>query len=212
MEDEFKSTMKFTEHLFDGSGNKIMNSIQYTAMSIVPLLLVNSVLETQLPAFSQRTPPLSMVIETAVHMMILLIVLYFVDRVVRYFPSMSGDKYGEVSFETIGLLLVLLVVNSHNSHLGKKVMHLTRHAKERFTSKREGLDVKPKEQPPVITNLDVNEEHTVVTNPDVKNTDVTNPPSAKTKITDGFTQQGGGVSPISSLESFALTGGNYSPF
>ena len=110
MEDEFKSTMKFTEHLFDGSGNKIMNSIQYIAMSIVPLLLVNSVLETQLPAFSPRTPPLSMVIETAVHMMILLIVLYFVDRVVRYFPSMSGDKYGEVSFETIGLLLVLLVV------------------------------------------------------------------------------------------------------
>ena len=204
MEDEFKSTMKFTEHLFDGSGNKIMNSIQYTAMSIVPLLLVNSVLETQLPAFSPRTPPLSMVIETAVHMMILLIVLYFVDRVVRYFPSMSGDKYGEVSFETIGLLLVLLVVNSHNSHLGKKVMHLTRHAKERFTSNREGVK---------------NEGGSSGGEPGAAAAAAAEvaPAAAVTGGASGqsnekFTQQGGGVSPISSLESFALTGGNYSPF
>ena len=201
MEDEFKSTMKFTEHLFDGSGNKIMNSIQYTAMSIVPLLLVNSVLETQLPSFSPRTPPLSMVIETAVHMMILLIVLYFVDRVVRYFPSMSGDKYGEVSFETIGLLLVLLVVNSHNSHLGKKVMHLTRHAKERFTSKREGLKVVKADVPKVDKKIqDVIKESEEEDNKTPSNTQK-----------EKFTQQGG-VSPTSSLDSFALTGGNYSQF
>ena len=212
MEDELKTTMKFTEHLFDGSGNKIMNSIQYTAMSIVPLLLVNSVLETQLPAFSPRTPPLSMVIETAVHMMILLIVLYFVDRVVRYFPSMSGDKYGEVSFETIGLLLVLLVVNSHNSHLGKKVMHLTRHARERFTNKREGLenkeeDIAPSKTKHLVTPEVKKEKEIVVTTPGPSDAGA----AAKTDP-ESFTQQGGGVSPISSLESFALTGGNYSPF
>ena len=146
MEDELKTTVKFTEHIFDGSGNKIMNSIQYTAMSIVPLLLVNHLLETQLPAFSPNTPPLSMIIETTVHIIVLLIVLYFVDRTVRYFPSSSGEKYGEVSFETIGLLLVLLIVNSNNSHLGKKVIHLTRHVKERFTN-REGLKTEKEEAP-----------------------------------------------------------------
>jgi hypothetical protein len=219
MEDEFKSTMKFTEHLFDGSGNKIMNSIQYTAMSIVPLLLVNSVLETQLPAFSPRTPPLSMVIETAVHMMILLIVLYFVDRVVRYFPSMSGDKYGEVSFETIGLLLVLLVVNSHNSHLGKKVMHLTRHAKERFTSNREGVKNEGGSsggEPGAAAAAAAEVAAAEVAAAEVAAAEVA-PAAAVTGGASGqsnekFTQQGGGVSPISSLESFALTGGNYSPF
>ena len=220
MEDEFKSTLKFTEHLFDGSGNKITNAIQYTAMSIVPLLLVNSVLETQLPAFSPRTTPVSMVIETAIHMIILLIVLYFVDRVVRYFPSLSGDKYGEVSFETIGLLLVLLVVNSHNSHLGKKVMHLTRHAKERFTNKREGLKVdkniqdvnkeSEEENPQLNTNTVTNRmvQQDIGENEDKKTSPEKQPFTQKEK----FTQQGGGVSPISSLESFALTGGNYSPF
>ena len=210
MEDEFKSTMKFTEHLFDGSGNKIMNSIQYTAMSIVPLLLVNSVLETQLPSFSPRTPPLSMVIETAVHMMILLIVLYFVDRVVRYFPSMSGDKYGEVSFETIGLLLVLLVVNSHNSHLGKKVMHLTRHAKERFTNKREGMSQEDDTSEETTTEKGKKENILVPQPPPPPQQPQPQPPH--TPKNEEFTQQGGGDSPISSLESFALTGGNYSPF
>ena len=215
MEDELKSTVKFTEHIFDGSGNKIMNSIQYTAMSIIPLLLVNNVLETQLPAFSPNTPPLSMVIETAVHMIVLLIVLYFVDRTVRYFPSATGDKYGEVSFETIGLLLVLMVVNSHNSHLGKKVIHLTRHARERFTN-REGMkntetnvnnsnpsEKESKEQPPLKTET-VKEPM-----PHPKQ-----PKDEDKKKQEGFMQplQPGAYTPISALDSFAISGGNYSPF
>lgn len=205
MEDDLKSTVKFTEHLFDGSGNKIMNSIQYTAMSIVPLLMVNSVLETQLPAFSHNTPPLSMIIETAVHMIVLLIVLYFVDRTIRYFPSATGDKYGEVSFETIGLLLVLMVVNSQNSHLGKKVIHLTRHARERFTN---GEDVKQTTTPPAPA-----------TPPTAPTPHTAPPPSALQELPEDeeknnqapFTQRGG-VTPMSALESFAVGGGNYSTF
>ena len=227
MEDELKTTVKFTEHIFDGSGNKIMNSIQYTAMSIIPLLIVNNVLETQLPAFSPNTPPVSMIIETAVHMIVLLIVLYFVDRTVRYFPSSSGDKYGEVSFETIGLLLVLMVVNSHNSHLGKKVIHLTRHARERFTN-REGLvegkttngeSFESGSQPPVLQGT---EETAVLqtkkSTPQGQPTSVGQPTPEVTPSTSGkegkvaFTQRGGGVTPMSALESFAMTGGNYSPF
>ena len=218
MEDELKTTVKFTEHIFDGSGNKIMNSIQYTAMSIIPLLLVNNVLETQLPAFSPNTPPVSMIIETAIHLIILLIVLYFVDRTVRYFPSSSGDKYGEVSFETIGLLLVLMVVNSHNSHLGKKVIHLTRHARERFTN-REGMeDKKPKSN-----NENKNmESKTHESNPESNISPPTSHVSPKdepkkekeneTGKNGAFTQRGDNVSPMSALESFAMTGGNYSPF
>lgn len=207
MEDELKSTVKFTEHLFDGSGNKIMNSIQYTAMSIVPLLMVNSVLETQLPAFSHNTPPISMIIETAVHMIVLLIVLYFVDRTIRYFPSATGDKYGEVSFETIGLLLVLMVVNSQNSHLGKKVIHLTRHARERFTN-REGIG----ESKALPTNTST----TTTPSPPPSTVSETNdseptPNADKITIKDSFTQRGG-VTPMSALESFAVGGGNYSTF
>ena len=217
MEDELKSTVKFTEHIFDGSGNKIMNSIQYTAMSIVPLLMVNSVLETQLPAFSHNTPPLSMIIETAVHMIVLLIVLYFVDRTIRYFPSATGDKYGEVSFETIGLLLVLMVVNSQNSHLGKKVIHLTRHARERFTN-REGM----KEGAGHASNekAETNTENDGSNKPPLEADTMANPialPKKEEKPSpvasnESFTQRGGGVTPMSALESFAMTGGNYSPF
>lgn len=215
MEDELKSTVKFTEHIFDGSGNKIMNSIQYTAMSIIPLLLVNNVLETQLPAFSPNTPPLSMVIETAVHMIVLLIVLYFVDRTVRYFPSATGDKYGEVSFETIGLLLVLMVVNSHNSHLGKKVIHLTRHARERFTN-REGMKTTEKK----VDNSKHSENDSEQQKPPLKMDTVKEPMShpeqpkdEDKKKQEGFMQtQPGAYTPISALDSFAMTGGNYSPF
>lgn len=216
MEDELKSTVKFTEHIFDGSGNKIMNSIQYTAMSIIPLLLVNSVLETQLPAFSPNTPPVSMIIETAIHMIILLVVLYFVDRTVKYFPSATGDKYGEVSFETIGLLLVLLVVNSHNSHLGKKVIHLTRHARERFTN-REGMKegAAPGTTEPRQNVLEIAQGQAQAQAKAKAQAQAKAPEEAasENKVPpEEFTQRGGGVTPISALETFAMTGGNYSPF
>ena len=221
MEDELKSTVKFTEHIFDGSGNKIMNSIQYTAMSIVPLLMVNSVLETQLPAFSPNTPPLSMIIETAVHMIVLLIVLYFVDRTIRYFPSATGDKYGEVSFETIGLLLVLMVVNSQNSHLGKKVIHLTRHARERFTN-REGMKEgaghpsNDKAEKGSYTNTGNDGSNNPQLEADKVAKPMTHPQNPKNEnppaVNETFTQRGSGVTPMSALESFAMTGGNYSPF
>ena len=227
MEDELKTTVKFTEHIFDGSGNKIMNSIQYTAMSIVPLLLVNNLLETQLPAFSQNTPPLSMIIETTVHIIVLLIVLYFVDRTVRYFPSTSGEKYGEVSFETIGLLLVLLIVNSSNSHLGKKVVHLTRHARERFTN-REGMghkessgvdETKPKENNTDPTNTQPQKKpdqlHSMGDNSDHNERELSTKNPTATKKSENFTpnmSNSNVVEPMSSLESFAMTGGNYSAF
>jgi hypothetical protein len=204
MEDELKSTVKFTEHLFDGSGNKIMNSIQYTAMSIVPLLMVNNVLETQLPSFSHNTPPISMIIETAVHMIVLLIVLYFVDRTIRYFPSATGDKYSEVSFETIGLLLVLMVVNSQNSHLGKKVIHLTRHARERFTNREGKTETSDNTQTEPMLPPKTPPPHP----PPVSET---NNPAETLKKEEGFTQRGG-VTPMSALESFAVGGGNYSTF
>jgi len=220
MEDELKTTIKFTEHIFDGSGNKIMNSIQYTAMSIIPLLLVNQLLETQLPAFSPNTPPLSMIIETIVHIIVLLIVLYFVDRTVRYFPSSSGDKYGEVSFETIGLLLVLLIVNSNNSHLGKKVIHLTHHIKERFTN-REGLtnkDTENKTSKPQPRDQNIQNKKPVneneETNPHTKpvNNNLTLPTASDSSSTrENFISQSN-VEPLSSLESFTMTGGNYSMF
>ena len=218
MEEELNSTIKFTEHIFDGSGNKIMNSIQYTAMSIVPLLMVNSVLETQLPGFSPNTPPLSMIIETAVHLIILLIVLYFVDRTVRYFPSATGDKYGDISFETIGLLLVLLVVNSQNTNLGKKVLHMTRHVKERFTN-REGMKEGPSKKVNASNEVTIQKEGEEKIIKPLLNTN-NSETSGKSigKVTDNcqhgeecFTQKNT-IEPLNALESFAMTGGNYSPF
>lgn len=220
MEDETKNSVKFTDHLFDGSGNNIMNSIQYTAMCIIPLLLVNHLLETQLPVFSQHTPPVTLVIEIAIHMVILLIVLYFVDRVVRFFPSASGDTYGSVSFETIGMILVLLVVNARNSNLGKKLLHLTRNVRERFIG-QEGMDNKhetnhknkPEETTKETTEETVNANLQKLPQPpppitsDNTNVHLTNHRDipAKVKVKEGF-------EPSSSLEGFAIGGGNYSVF
>ena len=213
MEDETKNSVKFTEHLFDGSGNNIMNSIQYTAMCIIPLLLVNHLLETQLPVFSQHTPPVTLVIEIAIHMVILLIVLYFVDRVVRFFPSASGETYGSVSFETIGMILVLLVVNARNSNLGKKLLHLTRNVRERFIG-QEGMDNKKIHNKPETNHEKQQEEEEVkkMPPPPPRTTNNTNEnlPNhgdipAKVQVKEGF-------EPSSSLEGFAIGGGNYSVF
>jgi hypothetical protein len=209
MEDELKNTVNFTEHVFDGSGNNIMNSVQYTAMSIVPLLLVNNFLETQMPIYTMSTTPVSMVIEIAVHLIVLLIVLYFVDRVVRFFPLASGENYGEVSFETIGLLLVLLVVNSTNSNLGKKVTHMTRHVRERFDLKQNGKEEeetkKPKDKPPHPQQPPQPAPPT--------------PPAAPTTSSPPHKTYEGGIKekmedfvPSSSAEGFAIGGGNYSLF
>ena len=205
MEDELKNTVNFTEHVFDGSGNNIMNSVQYTAMSIVPLLLVNNFLETQMPIYTMSTTPVSMVIEIAVHLIVLLIVLYFVDRVVRFFPLASGENYGEVSFETIGLLLVLLVVNSTNSNLGKKVTHMTRHVRERF-------DVKHRKEEEPLPTPPLPPPHP----PTPQSNSPSNSPSLKRseKKEDTVDTNDAKESfvPSSSTEGFAIGGGNYSLF
>ena len=200
MEDELKNTVNFTEHVFDGSGNNIMNSVQYTAMSIVPLLLVNNFLETQMPIYTMSTTPVSMVIEIAVHLIVLLIVLYFVDRVVRFFPLASGENYGEVSFETIGLLLVLLVVNSTNSNLGKKVTHMTRRVRERFVNKKEETErEKPKDTilpaPIPQSSQKSQQQHN---------------PIGEEKEEEKVKEED--FVPSSSAEGFAIGGGNYSLF
>ena len=188
-----------------------MNTLQYTVMGVVPLVIINHLLELYLPKFNLSTSPVSMMMEIMAHITVLLVTLYFVDRVVRYFPSYSGKAYGDVSFETIGLILVLLVVNSSNTNLGKKVMHASRHLKERFVSRRrEGM--KHKSDGTSKSTPNVAEPTTVMGASDGESNQVKGAIDKTDEEVTETPKEPETFSAMSSTEAFAIGGGNYSMF
>ena len=215
--EDIQTSGNFTEHVFDGSSHSIMNSIQYTSLSIVPLLLIHNVLETQLPQFSQNTPPISMIMEIFIHIVIILVVLYFVDKIIRYFPSFSGTRYGDVSFETIGLILVLLIVNSTNSNLGKKVIHISRHVRERFENK-EGMTTTKRthKMPSSLPKMLTKQQPQPPPPPPPPPQQLGHSPEEEEEVGEkniaAPSENQEGFSATSSLEAFAIGGGNYSLF
>lgn len=126
---ESSSTKKgsFFTHVFhfEGDGKAdILNVLQYTLLSFIPLVALNKLIQYVIPEATDEKGSFEIGAEVVAQVVLIFLGLIFIDRITTYVKTYSGVEYPKhsVLFFSLGILLVIL---SLQSKLGEKVAILT---------------------------------------------------------------------------------------
>jgi len=119
----FKQVFRLNE---DAQG-EVMNMMQYVAIGFIPVILVIYVIRYYVPDPDDDKGSLIIVAEIFAQTFAMLLGIYFIHRMIVYFPTYSGIKYER--FHIINILMVfIMVLFSIKTKLGEKAQILVERA------------------------------------------------------------------------------------
>ena len=149
-EEPSKSTKKnsnsFINHVFnfdDDSKSEMSNIIQYSILSVIPIVLLNKTIQQVIPEPEENKPSLEILFEIILQIIIMFIGILMIHRIITFIPTYSDTKY-EAFYVTNIILAFLVIVLSLQTKLGEKVNILTDRLIEvvNGNSHRENMDNK----------------------------------------------------------------------
>jgi len=119
----FKQVFRLNE---DAQG-EVLNMMQYVAIGFVPAILVIYVIRYYVPDPDDDKGSLTILAEIFAQTFGMLLGIYFIHRIIIYFPTYSGIKYER--FHIINILMVfIMVLFSIKTKLGEKAQILVERA------------------------------------------------------------------------------------
>jgi len=121
--DSSKSSNTFLKHVFnfnEESKGELLNIIQYSLLAVIPIVIINKVMQKYVPEANEDKGSLEITLEVVLQLVGMFVGIFFTDRIITYFPTYSGIKYLEFSVTNI-ILAVLVIVLSLQTKLGEKV-------------------------------------------------------------------------------------------
>ena len=121
--DGSKSTKGFIKHVFnfdEDSKGDMLNIIQYSLISLIPIVLLNKTMQKYVPEADEQKGSLEILAEIIIQIISMFIGILFIHRIITYIPTYSGLKYPEFNVTFI-ILAVLLIVLSLQTKLGEKI-------------------------------------------------------------------------------------------
>jgi hypothetical protein len=113
----------FISHVFNfdnDTKDTLLNVTQYTAVGIIPVVLLNKAVQRLFPEPDEDKTNLEILAEVVGQLVFMIIALIFVHRLVTFVPTYSGAEYKE--FNVFNMVLVLLVLMlSVQTRVGQKV-------------------------------------------------------------------------------------------
>jgi len=122
-----KSSSGFFKYVFnfdEDSKGDLLNIIQYALLAIIPIVVINKLMQNYVPEADDEKGNLELSMEVILQTIVMFIGIFFVNRMVTYIPTYSGTKYPEFSVIFI-VLAVLMITLSLQTKLGEKVSILS---------------------------------------------------------------------------------------
>lgn len=113
----------FIKHVFsfeDEDKNEMLNVVQYALIAIIPVIILNKTMQKYVPEADDEKGSLEITAEVLLQIVVMFIGMYFINRIIVYFPPYGGTKYPDFSVTTV-VLSVLVIVLSLQTKLGEKV-------------------------------------------------------------------------------------------
>lgn len=131
---ETKETSKhsFLNHVFDTSEEskgEILNVIQYSVMGVIPVVILNKLIQRFIPEADPENSSLELLAEIFIQLIIMFCGIIVIHRIITYFPTYSGFKYEHLILTNV-ILAFLILVLSIQTKLGIKVNILVDRANE----------------------------------------------------------------------------------
>ena len=122
----------FFNHVFSTTEEgkaEILNVVQYSLSSILPVVLLNKTVQKFIPEADIEKSSLELLAEIFIQIVVMFIGIVLIHRVITYFPTYSGYKYEGFNLTTV-ILAFLVIVLSLQTKLGIKVNILVDRAME----------------------------------------------------------------------------------
>ena len=113
----------FLSHVFSTSDEgkaEILNVIQYSAMGVIPIVILNKLIQRFIPEADTDKSSLELLAEIFIQLIIMFCGIIVIHRIITYIPSYSGFKYESLTLTNV-ILAFLILVLSIQTKLGIKV-------------------------------------------------------------------------------------------
>ena len=113
----------FFTHVFDMSqeGNgEIMNVTQYAVLGILPVLVLNKLIQRFAPEADPDSSSIELLVEILLQVVFMFVGIIFIHRIITYLPTYSGFRYEHLTVTNV-VLAFLIIVLSLQTKLGIKV-------------------------------------------------------------------------------------------
>ena len=113
----------FFKHVFNfdsDSKAEMLNIIQYALLALIPIIILNKLMQKYIPEADEEKGSLEISAEVLLQVIIIVLGIFFVDRLVTFVPTYSNVKYLDFSVTTV-VIATLLILLSLQTKLGEKV-------------------------------------------------------------------------------------------
>jgi len=113
----------FFKHVFnfnDDSKNDMTNIIQYAAIALIPVIIMNKAMQRFVPEADDEKGNVEIVAEILGQVFIMFIGILIIHRIITFIPTYSGVKYANFDVTNI-ILAMLVIILSLQTKLGEKV-------------------------------------------------------------------------------------------
>ena len=110
----------FISHVFsttEEDKGELLNVIQYSLMGVIPIVLMNKLIQRFIPEADPEKSSLELLAEIAMQLVVIFGSLVFIHRMITYIPSYSGFKYEHLTLTNV-ILAFLVIVLSIQSKIG----------------------------------------------------------------------------------------------
>ena len=117
----------FVKHVFNFDEDTkidLLNIVQYAFLSLIPMVLLNKSIQRYIPESDDKKGSFEILAEVLGQIVVMFVGIFFINRIVTYVPTYSGEKYPEFNLITV-ILAFLMILLSLQSKLGEKVTILT---------------------------------------------------------------------------------------
>jgi hypothetical protein len=123
IKDAPKDTSTFINHVFnfdDANKAEMFNMFQYGLLAIIPILIILKAVKYAIPEEDDTKGSLEILMESTGQIILILGLIWFSDKIIRYIPTYSGGDYHKF-YPTNYLLPFILILATMQTKFGAKL-------------------------------------------------------------------------------------------
>jgi hypothetical protein len=122
-QDSENKNINFISHVFSTTEEgkaEILNVVQYSLIGIIPIIILNKLIQRFIPEADPEKSTLEISIEIVIQLIIMFCGIIIIHRMITFFSTYSGFKYDNLILTNV-ILAFLIIVLSIQTKLGIKV-------------------------------------------------------------------------------------------
>jgi hypothetical protein len=119
VQDESAGFFNYVFNFDTENKHRIMNMIQYTLLTIIPVLLILRGIKHIIPEDDDSKGSLEILAESVGQVILIMLAIWFTNKIIYYIPTYSGEdytKYNEISF----IIPFIIILATMQTKLGAK--------------------------------------------------------------------------------------------